>query len=235
MSTRSTRALVLALALVVLTAGTGTASAASPAPPAAAPVTVTDANGNPVVISDASRVVSLGGAVTEVVYALGAQDQAGRRRCVQLISTRGARRQDQGRLLPRPDRRTRAGREPHARHRHHRRRPGRRHRPDPRVRRHHAHPSRREHRRRCEGEDPGHRAGARACFRGRGPGQLARVGRRRRQRAGGHRDQHTQGDVRPAGWPRTRARGGLGHGGADHDRAGGWQRTRSRAIRTMRR
>ena len=47
MSTRSTRALVLALALVVLTAGTGTASAASPAPPAAAPVTVTDANGNP--------------------------------------------------------------------------------------------------------------------------------------------------------------------------------------------
>ena len=38
------------------------------------PVTVTDADGNAVVITDASRVVTLGGVVTEIAYALGAQD-----------------------------------------------------------------------------------------------------------------------------------------------------------------
>ena len=162
MSTRSTRALVLALALVVLTAGTGTASAASPAPPAAAPVTVTDANGNPVVISDASRVVSLGGAVTEVVYALGAQDQlvgvdvsssyppealadktkVGYYRVLTAEPVLGA---NPTLVIGTTD----AG-------------PAAAIDQDPRVRRHHAHPSRREHRGRCEGEDPGNRAGPRA-------------------------------------------------------------------------
>ena len=39
------------------------------------PVTVTDADGNAIVITDASRVVTLGGVVTEIAYALGAADQ----------------------------------------------------------------------------------------------------------------------------------------------------------------
>jgi iron complex transport system substrate-binding protein len=38
-------------------------------------VTVVDADGNDVVIADASRVVTLGGVATEIAYALGAQDQ----------------------------------------------------------------------------------------------------------------------------------------------------------------
>lgn len=36
---------------------------------------ITDADGNAVTISDASRVVTLGGVITEIAYALGAQDQ----------------------------------------------------------------------------------------------------------------------------------------------------------------
>lgn len=39
------------------------------------PVTVSDADGNEVVIADASRVATLGGVVTETAYALGAQDR----------------------------------------------------------------------------------------------------------------------------------------------------------------
>jgi iron complex transport system substrate-binding protein len=38
-------------------------------------VTVADVDGNDVVIADASRVATLGGVVTEIAYALGAQDQ----------------------------------------------------------------------------------------------------------------------------------------------------------------
>ncbi|GAB4531305.1 MAG: hypothetical protein OHK0046_52050 [Anaerolineae bacterium] len=40
-----------------------------------APITVTDSLGNAVVIEDASRIVTIGGAVTEVVFALGAGDR----------------------------------------------------------------------------------------------------------------------------------------------------------------
>ena len=54
-------------------------SAVLAAPPIAAlaqdPVAVTDADGAEVLIEDASRVVTLGGAVTEIAYALGAQDR----------------------------------------------------------------------------------------------------------------------------------------------------------------
>ena len=39
------------------------------------PVTVTDAQGSAVLITDASRIVTLGGAVTEIAYALGAADR----------------------------------------------------------------------------------------------------------------------------------------------------------------
>jgi iron complex transport system substrate-binding protein len=39
------------------------------------PVTVNEAEGNEVAIEDASRVATLGGAATEIAYALGAQDQ----------------------------------------------------------------------------------------------------------------------------------------------------------------
>ena len=42
------------------------------APPAAAEVTVVDAGGRSVTVSDASRILSIGGDVTEIVYALGA-------------------------------------------------------------------------------------------------------------------------------------------------------------------
>ena len=77
MSTSRSRLLALALAAsaALATAPLATVAQSSPAPtgPAASPVTVTDANGKPVVISDTSRVVSLGEPITEVVYALGAQ------------------------------------------------------------------------------------------------------------------------------------------------------------------
>ena len=39
------------------------------------PVRVTDAEGSEVTITDASRVATLGGVVTEIAYALGAEDQ----------------------------------------------------------------------------------------------------------------------------------------------------------------
>ena len=39
---------------------------------AAAQVTVTDADGKPFTVKDTSRVITLGGPVTEIVYALGA-------------------------------------------------------------------------------------------------------------------------------------------------------------------
>ena len=42
---------------------------------AAAPVTVTDAAGRSVTIADASRIVSIGGAVTEILYALGRSER----------------------------------------------------------------------------------------------------------------------------------------------------------------
>jgi iron complex transport system substrate-binding protein len=55
---RTARALTLAAVLL--------------APPAVAEVTVLDAGGRTVTVSDASRVLSIGGDVTEIVYALGA-------------------------------------------------------------------------------------------------------------------------------------------------------------------
>jgi len=58
----------IALALLFVMSPTGISHAQDP-------VTVTDANGDAVVISDASRVVTLGGVVTEIAFALGAQDQ----------------------------------------------------------------------------------------------------------------------------------------------------------------
>lgn len=53
------------------------ADAAEPAASAAeaGPIQVTDANGESVVIEDASRIITLGGPVTEIVFALGAGDQ----------------------------------------------------------------------------------------------------------------------------------------------------------------
>jgi iron complex transport system substrate-binding protein len=79
MSTSRSRLLAMTLAAsALLAAAPLTTQAQSPAMPSGAatsPVTVTDANGKPVVIADASRTVALGGPVTEVVYALGAQDQ----------------------------------------------------------------------------------------------------------------------------------------------------------------
>jgi iron complex transport system substrate-binding protein len=47
----------------------------SPTAMAQEPLSVTDADGNQVVIAEATRVATLGGVVTEVAYALGAQDQ----------------------------------------------------------------------------------------------------------------------------------------------------------------
>jgi iron complex transport system substrate-binding protein len=44
-------------------------------PPAAEAVTVRDAAGHTVVVNDASRIVSIGGAVTEILYALGLKDR----------------------------------------------------------------------------------------------------------------------------------------------------------------
>lgn len=42
---------------------------------ATAPIEVEDANGNMVVIEDASRIIAVGGPVTEIIFALGAGDQ----------------------------------------------------------------------------------------------------------------------------------------------------------------
>ncbi len=42
---------------------------------AAEPFTVTDAGGRKVVINDVSRIVSIGGAITEILYALGRDRQ----------------------------------------------------------------------------------------------------------------------------------------------------------------
>lgn len=67
-------AVVAALAL-----SPATLSAQSPAPSPDAgsggPVTITDAEGNPVEVTDASKVVTLGGVITETAFALGAGDQ----------------------------------------------------------------------------------------------------------------------------------------------------------------
>ena len=66
---------VIALALVLSPAAVLAQSpAASPATPMG-PVTVTDADGDPIEIADSSRVVTLGGVITETAYALGAGDQ----------------------------------------------------------------------------------------------------------------------------------------------------------------
>ncbi len=53
------------------------ASTAAPAPTAAAsgPVTITDATGREVTINDTSRIVTVGGTVTEITFALGAGGQ----------------------------------------------------------------------------------------------------------------------------------------------------------------
>lgn len=66
-------AALLGLVLAATPAGPIAAQDASPAA-SGAPV-VTDANGDLVVVTDASRIVTLGGVVTETVYALGAGDQ----------------------------------------------------------------------------------------------------------------------------------------------------------------
>jgi iron complex transport system substrate-binding protein len=73
-SPRAAIALLASLLLVSLPAG---ALAQSPAasPAAGGTVTVTDATGTPVEITDASRVVTLGGVITEIAHALGAGDQ----------------------------------------------------------------------------------------------------------------------------------------------------------------
>ena len=62
------RAAVIPLTALLVAASAGAGLAQDP-------VTVTDADGNAVVIEDASRVATLGGVVTEVAFALGAQDQ----------------------------------------------------------------------------------------------------------------------------------------------------------------
>jgi len=81
MSTSRSHLLAIALAasaaltVAPLSALAQSPSASAPSGTSAPPVTVTGADGKPVVIADASRIVALGGTVTEVVYALGAQDQ----------------------------------------------------------------------------------------------------------------------------------------------------------------
>jgi len=62
------RAVAIPLAMLFAASASGAALAHDE-------VTVTDAGGNDVVIADASRVATLGGVVTEIAYALGAQDQ----------------------------------------------------------------------------------------------------------------------------------------------------------------
>ena len=75
MKSRSPR-LVAGLAVALaLTLSPATMLAQSPGASPAAPVTITDADGNPVVITDSSRVVTLGGVITETAYALGAGGQ----------------------------------------------------------------------------------------------------------------------------------------------------------------
>jgi iron complex transport system substrate-binding protein len=65
---RALRVAVLPLAMLLVASVAGTSLAQERA-------TVVDADGNNVVIEDASRVVTLGGVATEIAYALGAQDQ----------------------------------------------------------------------------------------------------------------------------------------------------------------
>lgn len=72
MSTRLTRTLVSFLAALALGLVPVAVLAQDAAP---APVVVQDAEGNDVLIADASRVVTLGGVITETAYALGAADQ----------------------------------------------------------------------------------------------------------------------------------------------------------------
>jgi iron complex transport system substrate-binding protein len=59
----------LAIAAGLLALGAGAWAGAGP------PVSVTDATGRSVVIADASRILSIGGDVTEILYALGAADR----------------------------------------------------------------------------------------------------------------------------------------------------------------
>lgn len=81
MSRTGSRATMLAALLLLVVACGGTASRAgsSDATPSSAsdrfPVTVTDAGGARVTISEASRIASLNGSVTEIVYALGLGDR----------------------------------------------------------------------------------------------------------------------------------------------------------------
>jgi iron complex transport system substrate-binding protein len=65
----SRRPSIVALALALALAAVPATSLAQE------PATVTDAEGNEIVIEDASRVATLGGVATEIAYALGAQDQ----------------------------------------------------------------------------------------------------------------------------------------------------------------
>lgn len=68
--------LVAGLAVVAALALSPAATIAqSPAASSGAPVTIVDADGNEVQVTDASKVVTLGGVITETAFALGAGDQ----------------------------------------------------------------------------------------------------------------------------------------------------------------
>jgi iron complex transport system substrate-binding protein len=79
--TRSPRLAAGLVAVLALSLLPGLAAAQSPAAsPAAsaassAGVTITDADGNPVTVTDSSKVATLGGVITETAWALGAADQ----------------------------------------------------------------------------------------------------------------------------------------------------------------
>lgn len=79
MRTRSPRlvaGLAVALAVTLSPAAVLAQSpAASPATPMAGPVSIVDADGTTVEITDSSRVVTLGGVITEIAFALGAGGQ----------------------------------------------------------------------------------------------------------------------------------------------------------------
>ena len=91
-------------------------------PLAAEPRTVTGADGRTVTVADASRIVSVGGTVTEILYALGAGGPRRRRRSHQQLPRGRAEREAEGRLhagavgrgrpVARPDRDPRRSRIP---------------------------------------------------------------------------------------------------------------------------
>jgi iron complex transport system substrate-binding protein len=66
-------AALLAGALVITSLAAATPLRAEPDPGRAEPATVTDAGGRRVTITDTRRIVAIGGAITEILYALGAE------------------------------------------------------------------------------------------------------------------------------------------------------------------